>query len=1066
MSGSVTPARRPREDDESDVEDYEVSIDGEGSARSNGSKRPRLNDEDGDDEVSEVRHRSISTPRLVTDCTQPENSDLLPDSFRRSPKGKGRAVDGLPNGQKQNEHQPGSIVRVTLTNFVTYTKAEFHPGPNLNMIIGPNGTGKSTLVCAICLGLGWATSHLGRAKDLGEFVKHGAKRATIEIELAADPARHRENQVITTTIAKDGNKAEYFINRNKANKKGVQTLARSFSIQVDNLCQFLPQDRVVEFAALSPVDLLTQTQRAAAPEEMSEWHDTLKTMRKDQKQHEGDQQRTLESLKNDQNRQRNQEADVVRLRERTELQQRVAALEKLRPFPEYKAARAKFTAAKERRKEADKELRRLDRRLQPNLHAVEEKQHYLERIEKVVASRKRLVDRHEGVVSDNKKKIEQAHTKMEECLKEIAAEKNATKETKQKIPRFQQELARIQRALQHPPEPFDPAEMNERIREKSRQMRDIEDKAGEVKPRIASLGEQGNQRKQIIETTVKEKNSLQSQAGQQANKLKKVSRDAATAWDWIQKNRNAFQSPVYGPPIIECTVKDQRHADAVETMIPDGDKLAFTVTSHDDFKMLQKRLYGDLKLNEINIRNSMQPLSSFRAPVSDDNLRQYGLECWILDLIEGPDAVLAMLCDNRNIHQTAYASREISSGQFDNLKRSPVSSWVTPTQSYMITRRREYGEHATSTRVQGIKKARFFTDAPVDRQMEDELNERINQANSEIEELRREIQDLKAELLELQTNYKQVADEKKALEEEKKAKQRAQSEFNGLPIKEQHAKSKLDEAKESVRGYRERVAVINDRLDDMTTVKGQHCLDYANSMESMRNLHVQLFEAEILQVEAKSDHEQLKAQHAEEVRLLAERRTEVEQLQEEQRRLLEAGKVLEERCRLLSTGMDEYVAEVLQEIEGWEPEQLDTEIQSVEARLDMTSGAGGENTLREYEERARRIEHKRARLAEIEAKLDDLGAKITDIRERWEPRLDALVVQISEAFAENFLRIQCAGEVMVHKDEDFEQWAIEIKVKFRYVSKLTLLIGETVLTDVSQGARTTLRTRLSSPIWW
>ena len=52
-------------------------------------------------------------------------------------------------------HQPGSIVRVKLRTFVTYTAAEFHLGPSLNMVIGPNGTGKSTLVCAICLGLGW-----------------------------------------------------------------------------------------------------------------------------------------------------------------------------------------------------------------------------------------------------------------------------------------------------------------------------------------------------------------------------------------------------------------------------------------------------------------------------------------------------------------------------------------------------------------------------------------------------------------------------------------------------------------------------------------------------------------------------------------------------------------------------------------------------------------------------------------------------------------------------------------------------------------------------------------------
>ena len=56
---------------------------------------------------------------------------------------------------QQEKHQPGSIVRVKLQNFVTYTSAEFFPGPSLNMVIGPNGTGKSTLVCAICLGLGW-----------------------------------------------------------------------------------------------------------------------------------------------------------------------------------------------------------------------------------------------------------------------------------------------------------------------------------------------------------------------------------------------------------------------------------------------------------------------------------------------------------------------------------------------------------------------------------------------------------------------------------------------------------------------------------------------------------------------------------------------------------------------------------------------------------------------------------------------------------------------------------------------------------------------------------------------
>jgi hypothetical protein len=59
----------------------------------------------------------------------------------------------VPEGQ----FQPGAIVRVKLVNFVTYTEVEFIPGPSLNMVIGPNGTGKSTLVSAIVLGLAGKT---------------------------------------------------------------------------------------------------------------------------------------------------------------------------------------------------------------------------------------------------------------------------------------------------------------------------------------------------------------------------------------------------------------------------------------------------------------------------------------------------------------------------------------------------------------------------------------------------------------------------------------------------------------------------------------------------------------------------------------------------------------------------------------------------------------------------------------------------------------------------------------------------------------------------------------------
>lgn len=57
-----------------------------------------------------------------------------------------------------SSYVPGSIVRVQLHNFLTYDHVEFRPGPHLNMIIGPNGTGKSSIACAIALGLNWSPS--------------------------------------------------------------------------------------------------------------------------------------------------------------------------------------------------------------------------------------------------------------------------------------------------------------------------------------------------------------------------------------------------------------------------------------------------------------------------------------------------------------------------------------------------------------------------------------------------------------------------------------------------------------------------------------------------------------------------------------------------------------------------------------------------------------------------------------------------------------------------------------------------------------------------------------------
>lgn len=65
----------------------------------------------------------------------------------------------------------------------TYDDLEIQPKKGLNLILGLNGTGKSSIMCAICLGLAGKPHFTGRASQLSDFIKHGCDEAEIEIDL-------------------------------------------------------------------------------------------------------------------------------------------------------------------------------------------------------------------------------------------------------------------------------------------------------------------------------------------------------------------------------------------------------------------------------------------------------------------------------------------------------------------------------------------------------------------------------------------------------------------------------------------------------------------------------------------------------------------------------------------------------------------------------------------------------------------------------------------------------------------------------------------------------------------
>ena len=205
-------------------------------------------------------------------------------------------------------------------------------------------------------------------------------------------------------------------------------------------------------------------------------------------------------------------------------------------------------------------------------------------------------------------------------------------------------------------------------------------------------------------------------------------------------------------------------------------------------------------------------------------------------------------------------------------------------------------------------------------------------------------------------------------------------------------------------------------------------------METLQEVHSELHKAEILLIEANSDLEILTERNSAVKDLLEQKRRELVAIVAETNSVQAEAKRLLDMCKNIMATQDEAQAEFFRTLpEGQTSEELENEIESEKARLElMHEGNGG--VIKEFEQRQKKIDQLKLKVQDWSHALEELDVHIKEIRGKWEPELDSLIKKISESFAYNMKQINCAGEVSIFKDEaDFDQWAIQIQVKFRWV---------------------------------
>ena len=153
---------------------------------------------------------------------------------------------------------------------------EFRPGPRLNVVMGPNGTGKSSIVMAIAVGLGAAPRQLGRADTLSEFILTGRDVAVTELELLDDETTGRTRTIERRITRSQRGTSKWKIDGKSATEPQVKELVeKDLKIQIGNLCTFLPQEKVGEFSAFDDIGLLKETEKALGGQELVDKHEAL-----------------------------------------------------------------------------------------------------------------------------------------------------------------------------------------------------------------------------------------------------------------------------------------------------------------------------------------------------------------------------------------------------------------------------------------------------------------------------------------------------------------------------------------------------------------------------------------------------------------------------------------------------------------------------------------------------------------------------------------------------------------------------------------------------------------------
>ncbi|XP_026316066.1 structural maintenance of chromosomes protein 5 [Hyposmocoma kahamanoa] len=929
--------------------------------------------------------------------------------------------------------RPGSIYRISLENFVTYKQVELYPGPSLNMIIGPNGTGKSTFVCAIILGLCGKTSVIGRAKKISEYIRSGCQQSTIEIELYQQPGQ--QNDVIVTRNFNLKDISTWLIDHKIVREKDVQRVIASLNIQVDNLCQLLPQDRVQDFSKMDSMQLLRSTLSAVGGQKSVSQLDELIQCRSEQRNSSTKLQSNMHNLEEQKRLNERLKVQIDAMKQRQEIEQQIEVCEKKKLWLEYQELRDKVMEYNNDKNQAAKVVRTHRNKMEP--------------MERVIQEAKTGISRLEQQKLSANREIHALKDKVKETIDSVRQQEYAIKDAEsvyqEKLERYRNRERELGEAKAVRDKLLtDQKRLVEKVGDENRVKMELDElhiSITKTNSAIDKLKKQKMDMQYDLENNVipqirlyqNKIRSLEDVGEKRLEALRNYSEDAYKAVQWLRENRTMFQHPVYEPMMLEINFTDAKYARYLESTVPARDLVAFTFESSQDMNLFLRNVRQQKGLKRVNAICSQG--GNVNLPQGNiQQLSYLGFYTYLLDTITAPDAILRYLCKQYNIHKIPIGNQHT----YNNSGKVPKNITYFFTENHRFVVRVSAYSGAVSSSTIEIRPARLLANT-VDTDQLDAFNEQLSKFEQTAQLRKSKLQVIGNQLATLESNLNQLNTSRKGINEGV-VKVRTIS----AQIRVQNKKIQDIES--------EPVFNIENERGKCRRKQKEHAMKqtkmHKELYEFMKNLQTKILKGEMWKVKLEFSRNAIVQQESE--------------LREMKNELHRAQTTLENIDALLSrarSNAKEKLIEAKRSCNNKLPQdpdfpykvdfdKLPTDVNrlqeycyELQTRIDCMD-KGDEQIIKDYEERERMITKLQAEVSNNSNLNRQLENRMQSIRSQWLPPLELLLNQIDRRFGDMFAKLDCAGEIKLDKagaEDDYDKYGISILVKFRSGEQLQQL---------------------------